>query len=77
MTMRTRHGARRILSSALLLAVLVCAGSAPAKETEPDFVWLTYVPFTLDPALGTGQVERRVIECVYEGLVRLDGERYF
>ncbi len=64
-------GVRRRLW-ALWPALLLLAGCSGA-EPKPDLVIINGPdPETLDPALGTGVEDLRVIETLFEGLARLD-----
>src|SRR5580700_10435690 len=61
---------RRLLALWPALLLLVgCSGSEP----KPDLVIINGPdPETLDPALGTGVEDLRVIESLFEGLARVD-----
>jgi oligopeptide transport system substrate-binding protein len=60
---------RRVLLFALLLTV---AGCHP-REQRADLVFINGAePETLDPALITGQPEGRIVNALFEGLLRFD-----
>ena len=55
------------------LALVTLAVSGCAKKTSADFAFLNGTePESIDPALITGQPEFRVVDCLFEGLLRLN-----
>ncbi len=55
-----------------ILLVLLCSGCSP-REPRADLVFINGAePETLDPALITGQPEGRIVNALFEGLLRFD-----
>lgn len=62
-----------ILAGAVALLTLASAGCA--KKTSADFAFLNGTePESIDPVLITGQPEFRVVDCLFEGLLRLNAK---
>jgi len=58
-----------LISSALLVVLTGC----PRHHDRPDLVFINGAePETLDPALITGQPEGRIVNALFEGLLRFD-----
>ena len=58
---------------ALISAALLCTGGCHPRERRADLVFINGAePETLDPALITGQPEGRVVNALFEGLLRFD-----
>lgn len=57
----------------LLAAALLLAGGCHSREQRADLVFINGAePETLDPALITGQPEGRIVNALFEGLLRFD-----
>jgi len=71
------HSCRRILVQRLsyfvaLVCLLLVAGCSP-RQARPDLIFINGAePETLDPALITGQPEGRIVNALFEGLLRFD-----
>ena len=63
---------KRLLIKLLALALFPMTGCAPHRERS-DLVFINGAePETLDPALITGQPEGRIVNALFEGLLRFD-----
>ena len=63
---------KRSLITLLSLALFLMTGCAPHRERD-DLIFINGAePETLDPALITGQPEGRIVNALFEGLLRFD-----
>jgi oligopeptide transport system substrate-binding protein len=63
---------KRSLITLLALALFLIAGCAPHRD-RADLIFINGAePETLDPALITGQPEGRIVNALFEGLLRFD-----
>ncbi len=60
-----------VLTSLLAALLLLCLAGC-AKKTAADFAFLNGTePESIDPALIVGQPEFRIVDCLFEGLLRM------
>jgi oligopeptide transport system substrate-binding protein len=63
---------RRLFGTLLFLLLLLSQGCS-GHRTRPDLIFINGAePETLDPALITGQPEGRIVNALFEGLLRFD-----
>ncbi len=64
---------RRLLIAFGLLCLLLGVGCSPRHQHRADLVFINGAePETLDPAVITGQPEGRIVNALFEGLLRFD-----